>query len=552
MGYPQFQATNESKALTLQQGEISALQSEARRLEGLIEALTRDRSAILRKINHTQATTSHLPVEVLSSIFKFARPPIDFSTRYVDFRLGDNVYHAEENFHHTLAAVCYSWHQIVLSTSQLWTTITLRVDRRSLIKNLTSLLGLYFERARGFPISIELDFNGEAVTWGVDSMKPIQAYEEYLSLIEPLKTALFVDGADKIRHLVLIRPPTEWLLLLNEKLTQCTTATIFYPMKQYSDVDENDFFNLVTMPCLQRVELVALRDLPSIPNTVTTLHLRDMAFSDCYHSLVSYTNLVDFEMIGYSGFELLLPDGRISEPIVFPQLEHFRWNRFSSFHRDIEDFLRYARFPKLRSLHWFENSDIHYPNLPTGSQRDPRPILDFFSNLPPTLSSLTIFQASPSFKDDTDVDATFIERLLDCVPQVTKLHFSRCSKAMIEYLVDAIGKPHSPPDSPRQYQYQKVDANIDGISGNKVLPNLRELVIDNARDRAWYNIDNLWQKIDNMLKALRVTSGCRETFHLVIDSTVDEYDDQETLQKAKVAAMANGFNLKISFNSCGS
>jgi hypothetical protein len=83
----------------------------------------------LRDVNNTQAETRSLPLEILSAIFEFACPPIDFNDRFINWLPGFDTFRTQATFHFTLAAVCQYWREIILSTPQLWTTITLRPDR---------------------------------------------------------------------------------------------------------------------------------------------------------------------------------------------------------------------------------------------------------------------------------------------------------------------------------------------------------------------------------------------------------------------------------------
>ncbi len=134
------------------EGDVTVIQEELRRLDGLIHQLNQNRARLLHKVNQMQAATRRLPPEVLSTIFQFARPPIDFDARrtpsefLADPDLWRETREAEDDFQLVLSAVSCHWRQVVWATPQLWTTISVEVCQTGGKSNL-SLLSLYFENS---------------------------------------------------------------------------------------------------------------------------------------------------------------------------------------------------------------------------------------------------------------------------------------------------------------------------------------------------------------------------------------------------------------------
>jgi hypothetical protein len=515
--------------------DIPTLQAEVRSLDDLISHLNQEKAAVLCKINSLRAKTRKLPPEILSTIFQIARPPIEFDNHYTDLDIGSNTYHPEEDFHHTLAAVSKCWRLVALSTPQLWTTITLRVDDRRSIKNITSLLNLHFENARSIPISIELDFHGASELWDT-SHRPTKTREEILSILEPLKTAVFVQNATRIGHLILIEPPTEWLPFLNGNLSRCHSLTIFRPAKPRARTG-GDMLDLAELPRLERVQLIKCSLPFSIPETVTTLHLRKLAFIDCFKALTQFRNLVDFEIIKFEPPEESVP--AVTEPIVFPRLERLRWS--ASTHDGLHycsQLFHHLQFPALRSLQWSDNraTDIRYLYSP---RRDPR--LDLFSNLPPSLSTLTFIDLRPHFERQT-----VIQHLLNCVPQVSELNFVECSRAVVGTAIKAIGRPlHS-----SVADYGQLGSAADTIRrspGTPVLPNLCKLAITNAA--GWAILDKVeGQDIVDMLEVLYMANRNRGRFRLVVDPENSWDHGKKVLGRLK-GLVRDGFGMEVATGS---
>ncbi|KAF7761704.1 hypothetical protein Agabi119p4_9696 [Agaricus bisporus var. burnettii] len=395
----------------------SALEAEVRRLEDLIPRLQEEKASLLRRINNTQEKTRCLPFEVLSNIFQFARPPINF-TAHKPIRYGTEDpdsppltghFDPAEYFHHTLAAVSHRWRQVALSTPQLWTSISLRVLNTFTNFN-TSLLDLYFQNAHNIPISIRLDLSNPALAWTAGSG---WKRADFLTRLEPLEEIIFNRNAEKIQSLVFIQPPAEWFLSGCGNLSHCTSITVYWSScDSIMDLEPSDLsLNFSDLPCLQHVKLVD--NIPmTVPSTISALHLSEARLSECMPPLEELPNLIELEITDArrGGLPLRLHDNT-TKLLVLHCLKRLKWSE----------------------IHWDES---RYRLLPTFEERKALR-LAFFSSLPPTLSSLTFGYVDVGF---VDVDSMNVIDLLDCVPQVAKLHFTESPREVVVGAVKTIGR----------------------------------------------------------------------------------------------------------------
>ncbi|EKM76530.1 hypothetical protein AGABI1DRAFT_131351 [Agaricus bisporus var. burnettii JB137-S8] len=406
---------------------VSALEAEVRHLEDLIPGLQEEKAILLRRINNVQEKTRHLPFEVLSNIFHFARPPIDFTTfkppfynikrplyKLVPSRRYD---HPETDFHYTLTAVSHRWRRVALSTPHLWTSVSLRI-LNVFTKFNTSILDFHFRNADKHPISIQLAFNNPAMVWE----KLPSKRSEFLMNLEPLKSMIFDKNADKVQSLILIEPPVEWSSSINRSLSHCDSVTMHWPSCNRDSIPCLDFIDLAS---LQHISLIDMKSVSfSLPTTVSTLRICrvDLILNEFLLSTLVWIVELEFYYpktgsISPQGFR----DNAVIEPMTFHRLEKLTWIEM---HVDENyDFLSHVRFASLTTLEWGERA---YSN-PTSEEGNALR-LAFFSLLPSTLSSLTfdnLWHHPPNIVD-----------LLRTVPQVNQLHLTRCSE---EVVVAAVG-----------------------------------------------------------------------------------------------------------------
>ncbi|KAF7761533.1 hypothetical protein Agabi119p4_9525 [Agaricus bisporus var. burnettii] len=494
---------------------LPALEAEVNRLDVLMSRLQEEKSILLRRINNAQEKTRRLPFEVLSNIFLFARPPIQFAAYEPIFYDEDDPEHPsltgyhdpDEDFHHTLAAVSHRWRQVALSTPQLWTSISLSVLNTFTEFN-TSLLDLYFENAHSLPVSIQLDFSNPALVW--DNIPSRRS--DFLMRLEPLAKTIFEENADKVRSLYLVQPPAEWSSFICGSLSRCNSVTIYWPnSERYYDFS----FDFQDLPCLRHVTLVGSSFPFTFPTTVSSLHLSHTDLHKSIQLLVELPNLVVFEGICQQK-KSLLSQSNFTEPIILHGLEDLTWDAHHI--DDIHNFLRHVRFDNLRTLQWHEGRRHGHRISEEGESLR----LDFFSSLPSTLSSL-IF-------DEIELDLPCVLDLLSCVPQLTELHFINYFDWVVLDTVKAIGRPF---------------AEGTSSSPSTVLPNLCVLSISNAM----FGGTSKPSVFLELLETLHATGPRPKRFHLITYSEVRW--DSDALDKVRTL-LSSGLDAKITFDVDGS
>ncbi|EKM76529.1 hypothetical protein AGABI1DRAFT_131350 [Agaricus bisporus var. burnettii JB137-S8] len=490
----------------------SALEAEVRRLEDLIPRLQEEKASLLRRINNAQAKTRHLPFEVLSNIFLFARPPIDFAAyEPINYWIEDSEYppltgyfDPAEYFHHTLAAVSHRWRQVALSTPQLWTSISLRV-LNTFIEFDTSLLDLYFKNAHNIPISIRLDLSNPALAWTAVSCL---RRADFLTRLEPLEEIIFDRNADKIHSLVFIEAPVEWFSDCG-KLSRCTSVTMYWP----SLGNFNSFhFDFEVLPCLQHVKVVDDVGIQfTLPTTLSALQLSDTRSTQCRRPLEDLPYFVELEIT--DGSVPLRWDDNLNSTklIVLHCLKKFTWNGISL--NGDHDFLRYVRFVNLTTYEWRERKNTRG----TLSEEGRGLRLAFFSSLPSTLSSLTF--------GNLKTDSPGLVDLLCCVPQLAELHFSESPREVVVGAVEMIGRR---------------SANRGASSSrSNILPNLCALSVSGTE----FKIDAFI--FIEMLEALHAAGPRPKQFLLTTDS--DDKWRRSALRELR-ALLSSGMDVKVIYD----
>lgn len=509
-----------------QQEEVALIQDEVRRLNDLIYRLNQDRAGLLRKINSVQASTRRLPPEVLSTIFQFARPPIDFTSRSIptefpddpDLRRGNYV--SEDDFQLVLGAVSYHWRQVVWSTPQLWTTISVEVYE-IVSENNASLLSLYFENARGLPMTIELDLRAQLLL--LNSADDPEQRAKSISTLDPIKTSVFVDNANKIRSLILTGLPMEWISSIGRRLSQCESMTLYWPQLHITTWTEySNSVDLSDLPCLRQISLKDLR-IPLIPYwpAITVLKLRDLPIKECVELLTKCPNLIEFESLQPYSHTARDNLPSFDKPIVLEHLESLKWHTTSD--EWSYAFLRHVRFAKLRLLKW---SGSHQSIFVEEFSEDLHLIfISFFADLPTTLQVLELVHFPYSY--------SIVKDLLSSVSHLPELHLRQCSSRVVSMAVSMIGRPIAGLFEDRDRGRAAIDPTK--AEGPKVTPSLKTLVLDNYCDPDA-------EMVAEMLEALHGVRETRERFRLVLSEA--EPWEPEVLTRIRRLAMS-GFDLEI-------
>lgn len=481
-------AVNASNLWALQAGDVAVIQEEVRRMDSLIHQLNRDRARLLQRVNNLQATTRRLPPEVLSTIFQFAHPPIDFDTRPTPSELLEHrglrrEAWQEDDFQLVLGAVSWHWRQVVWATPQMWTTLSVEVHEAT-CGNMVSLLELYFKNSRRLPMTVELDFRAQLMLLDAATPEALEGEDDSLSLIETLQTPL-LNNAAKIRNLIVTGLPPEWFTFIGKTFSHCQSMMLYWPPAGTKTWRPAHFrLDLVELSSLHHLRLKELYTPAVLPwSILTILQLVGMPINVCVESLAKCPNLIEFEATSTTSST---SRDYLHQPVVLEYLESFTWVN----PKDDDNawncaFLRHIRFSKLRILKWSDH----------GWERDfseeiENGFVAFFSHLPVTLRVLEL----------TDVwyDRRILEAIFTSVPCLLELVLIANDGLgeTEDLIVNMIGRPAA-----------------GSLGGTKITTCLRKLVISGECAHPTPHL------LVEMLEALRSTSVMQRNFCLELTST---------------------------------
>ncbi|KAF9449828.1 hypothetical protein P691DRAFT_758725 [Macrolepiota fuliginosa MF-IS2] len=512
-----------------QEVSVAPFQEEVHYLDEVIYRLNGERAKLLRRINSVKASTRHLPSEVLSTIFQFARPPIDFQTRSVPvdwtdrFERADREVVYEDDFQLDLGAVSHYWRAVAWSTPQLWTTLSIQINGET-IENNTSLLKLYFQNARGLPMTIDLDCR---IPFAVlEDADPI-VRAGLVSTLKPIGVLLFSNNAHKIRELIVTDLLPEWLPFIGGGLSGCEAMELWWRSGATEDWN-NVQLPLAELPCLRRLRMNDLiHYTPS--QTLTALELHDMPTRVFVKILMECRNLVKYK-VDYSrpgAMEVENMDTHtgpvLNKTFVNENLEYLQWYDASPKNMSGQAFLVFFRFTRLQVLRWSRN-----PMTTSPRHDDPETTLMlhcFFSELPPTLHTLTLAH-SFSF--------LALKTIFSALPRVESFCLEAASQsttadalAMIGHLTEGLSCGTSP-GSP------VIDHSI--TEGTRVLVALKSLSIDTGF------LDTLVARTVRMLEMLYAARTVAGPFLLKFRDPIPW--SRNAVNRLK-ALIAQGFELVI-------
>lgn len=372
-------------------GDYEALLQHADHWNDVIQRAIDERAQCLRKANALGSATRSLPNEILAAIFKFACPSIDFRSRIFcedpdrnPFDVGWPIRSREKEdlsyrrFPLILGAVSSQWRQVAWSDPGLWTTLAVEPTYKTVKKD-AARLGLYMTNAKRLGFALELDLRryNEEIYFSDERDSPllarIVAGPDDLSL-EPLKSVLFGNTAGNIRTLRIAGAPKEWLLDIGPKLTNVVDLSIGwdYPLPSGSAPV------LQGLESLRRVTLVNATTTWQLlfPTNLTVIRLRGVELKNCITLLLSCTSLLEYYVRSprnHSNPNAI--SGLFKRPLICPTIKRFGWDDVLG----SATFLRMIRLPNLEYLEW-----AGFPN------ESEQAVVDFFSNLPPSLSSLAL------------------------------------------------------------------------------------------------------------------------------------------------------------------
>jgi hypothetical protein len=524
-----------SSTCSAQEHDLDRLHPELKHVDKLIHLFTEERARILREINNTQVLTRRLPSEVLSTIFQLTRSPTDLETRIaksnspIEINKPRSSYFSEDDFHHlVLGAVSHHWRQIVRSTPQLWSTLSIEVYE-PVSENNVSLLNLYFENARGLPMTIELDMR-----YQLSLLEDLENEEraETLSRLEPIRKAVFINNAHKIRDLILPGLPLEWTRSIGSSLAHCRSLSLSWPVKySQAHIGERDLLALLDLPALQQVSINTVSTPFALRwSSITVLRLRGVLSSHCFYLLAKCPNLVEVDCqerkMGGSAVasKTLEPLPRLDQPIVLQHLKRLLWCFTDD--REGHDFLRSIRFIKLHTL------SLHDPHHDSLIPQHTRSLLtSFFSDLPQTIQSLALNRVS-------SLPPPMLTSL-------TELILRECDVWMVESVLFRIGHPiHAMDADSRTESNPNLATDCHQSDVPRFLASLETLhVLDDVGRYAGSRRPEL---VVRMLETLYEVRGIQKPFRLKL-SVNQGWNHCLTERLRKLAA--SGFRLDITLGS---
>lgn len=515
------------------------------RLDNLIAQLNQeDMAELFHRINNVKATTRHLPLEVLSTIFQFACPPIDFGTpsELLTDQHSQRERYKEVHFQITLGAVSYHWRQVAWATPQLWASAFIGVHETS-GENSVALLKLYFENSRNHPMTVKLDFTARLPRLQKVPAHP-EVLEEFTLLVESIKCLIF-DNATKIRTFITIGLQAEWNFLICKDLLQCECIELYWgprssPSPSYIRQwrNERGLLNLAKLPNLRHFCATDPAYTPFILpwSKITTLHLFYVAVNKVIESLIKCPNLIEFESRGLDSLSAWSTTPSFNQTVTLKHLESLTWCTHTSVWNSA--FLRHMRFSKLRILRWRVSPYQDYT-----SEGFLNNLATFFLSLPETLQVLELDHNWDRYQ--------IMKRIFTSVPQLPELILKASQGTSYSWhslAMNMIGRPAArlvegtttlvPPSS-------VTDSNRS--EGPKILPHLRKLTLSLGSGSSMGRDTDL--VIVEMLEALhsaRVTQG-RFCFEMMQTPTNNTWSP-EVLARLKQLA-ESGFEFEILLGS---
>ncbi|KAF9454326.1 hypothetical protein P691DRAFT_788791 [Macrolepiota fuliginosa MF-IS2] len=431
-----------------------------------------ERARWLREANALRSATSSLPNEILATIFKFACPPIDFRKRVFcrgpDDSDGDDDdddgYRDDDwpipsrekedlsyrRFPMVLGAVSNRWREVAWSTPGLWNTLAIEPTYRTVRKEATRLQ-FYLTNAKSFGFVLDIDlrrYNEETEFFDEESpplLEDIITGPEKLSL-EPLKAVVFGDMAKNIQTLRIAGVPESWIPDINRKALNVVDLCLSCDGHHLQSESSLVLQKFESLHHIHLVDMFPLKTSP-LPSNITTICLRGVQLDDCIRTLLQCTSLVEF-YVRYprdSSTSNPIP-ALLQEPLIRSTMKRFGWDNSGPSNSWNSALLQMVRFPNLRYLEWTDG-----PRRGT-----PKPEVDFFSNLPPSLTSLTLFNnatTSRSYEQRAQLRRLFIH-----LPQIKKLTLLKCHDqyAQIIFVLLSRGPDDKCPSSPNDFVFPKL------------------------------------------------------------------------------------------------
>ncbi|KAF5361845.1 hypothetical protein D9756_002073 [Leucocoprinus leucothites] len=508
--------------------EIARIFEQIQSLDSVALHIADLKRAAHRQLNDLRPPTSHLPFEVLSHIFQFACPPIDFNARplceydYYDLSAGSGcntiAYPESADYTHLqyrcfpliLGAVCSRWRKVAWSTPELWTTFALEVSETK-FNSQVSLLRLYLTNSGSLPTSLEVNAWRRWRQYLSYTVNSISLTSVALEMgLAPLANLLFNEFSTKIEALRLAGTPPVWLgYILQGKVPQLRDLRF-----HCSHMTED------TINFLQ--EGGALSFQSSFPS-ITILHLQNIHLDLCIKILCYIPCLVEFHCY-WSAIDLWSPeplsgwDSAIPfrEPFSLPSLKSFGWTVFDGVAAN-NNLLLNIRLPSLKEVQWTWDSDVGET-----WNEDSAAVLAFFSSLPETVHSLSYYDQDTEFWAGSE-EYDFYLGTLSTIPHIRSLTLKKCSKLFIKCL------------------FSLLSTDVVDTQPKCLLPSLERIVICKYDDGE----EGIIQDFVEMLKARLSVSQVRRFRFEAVDCNL--VWSQSTW--GGLMGLAHDFNLVVQENS---
>ncbi|KAF9449406.1 hypothetical protein P691DRAFT_791132 [Macrolepiota fuliginosa MF-IS2] len=449
--------------------ETAYIHGETSRLDDIIQQLHGERAMLLRRLNAVQATTSVFPPETLSLIFQFTcLPSLSANSEVSPFEGADGPIGPNECtarlFHLRLAAVSWLWRQVVHTTPQLWSFISLKAT------DVTSLLRLHFDNSGSLPLDLTLS---GCSGLNMDSYLHTTISEHFVQ-----------RNLLRIQSLKVSAPPGAWLFFSHylTGLVELTLDLVHKPSSLTTASANVIDLVLTNHPHLRKVNLYsghyAKIELPWA--TITALNLHGIAADICAGTVVQCHNLAEL-IFDAKPSQQPYDGSSLSHPVTLRNLHTLKWvYHADSWSRGV---LGCLQLPALETLTWVE---MYLGPYDEGT-------VSFLSHLPSTLSSLILLNFS--------IWCSAESILLDLLPPHVNLESLRLVDSDPDFILRVIHK--ITPTSCNSFSSLrkltiKESKNVTGLSGGFECPEFSNGMLEmlEARNRVHpqcpFRVEFIW------------------------------------------------------------
>lgn len=420
--------------ITVENPELASIMEDLRQLAVAIgcPSVKMKQAQLHRRLNELQSTSRALPLEVLTTIFHFASPPVDFNPSTSRFVSAGASFTPESHVHITLLSrVCWYWRCIIQSTPGFWSTAVIKIRRTPLsVQNKNSLLQLYLNNASNMLISLKLELN---VAIHLPECTPL-GYMELKPILDSI-----LDRAEQFKLLSLISPFASWIPHISSNFTNLEDYRLEDTL--IDQIASPLSLSLSTIPKLRQIYFRQHMGyhIPIIPppdhcGTVTVLCMHNMPMDICVQMLILCPNLIEYRCHP-SAF--ILSIGTQIPRLYFPHMKTF--HAPCSFYDTIVSY--HLHLPVIETL-GLGISSVN--NSGVSSQ-----VITFLQHLPTTWSILTITFLHYLHMPDTLTALSSNPRVLRLVglvknifrhipPNIRSLHLPEMSHGGLAIILQAL------------------------------------------------------------------------------------------------------------------